>query len=210
MDGLLPVIIALIISAIFSVRKKKQEQDDTPFPSEESPWDDLMREWQEQTQQASSSPQTKSESVQPEPVQPESVQPQVRTEAPILPSASKPFVTGQPTATTLPTSCSYEELPDEEMSSIESVSLEEIPVSSRPEESSFGGPVAATVASVDSVLKGTALSPNPDVQIETPATTSAKAAASRAEEEVDTPFASGFDPRMAVLYSEVFRPKYLD
>lgn len=164
MEGLLPVIIALVVSAVIGMRKKKSETE--PFPTEESPWDDLMRELQQAQEREPHEMSTKQEVPLPQPVEATSSQPDL---ASVLPEQPK-------VAAEMQSSYGPETVPAPSMA---------VPVQSAPVDRHFDFEVLHLQ---DEVRK------------------------KEAEEEGsgETVFGSGFDPRMAVLYSEVFRPKYLD
>lgn len=168
MEGLLPVIIALVISAVFGMRKKKDPARQAPGPVAQSPWDDLMRELQ-----GSDEPRPKTYVPQREDDEDEEPQ---------------PYFT-------------YEQIPQAEPLSYET-----------PEPVALAEPIREEVLSSQGVIDLTAPSQGA-FRVFTPREMHAAAGGSLDEEEegnAGTVFESGFDPRMAVLYSEVFRPKYLD
>ncbi len=196
MEGLLPVIIALVVSAIISMRQKKAWQEEDPsFPHDESPWEDLMRELQTQT---------------PDPSQP------APTPSRDASSASKPAAPATLPTRPLPEVRSSDDTPHEpisqELFSADSEGPEGKPAAPR-------GPVyeaepkVATGQPIRS-REGTVTSMTPDKTVQMPSLQQVETvkdpAMAAQTDEPDTPFESGFDPRMAVLYSEVFRPKYQD
>ncbi len=195
MEGLLPVIIALILSAIFSRRKQKGHPEDSPFPQEESPWEDLLRELQ--SREESSTPA--SASATPSEQSAEKVVPEVHADQ------------------------TLEEIPDAEPVSLEVSSVEE-PLSSTLE------PIAGTAVweKEENVLREASVISEPvasdfDSRVvpsenafqtltlqEVQAVSNPQPTSEQADKEDDSPFVTGFDPRMAVLYSEILRPKYQD
>lgn len=196
MEGLLPVIIALVLSAIFSIQKKKASPEESSSPQKESPWEDLVRELQSREDP----PMPSSTSALP-PVQPaEKVVPKVVPSEQIL-----------------------EEIPVAEPVSLESPVVAEKPLSPSLDQTdvwSKNGGVSGernsvTLKPVTSALDLTLL-PSEDVfrtltLQEVKAVSDSAAVASESEGTVeDSPFVAGFDPRMAVLYSEILRPKYQD
>ena len=195
MEGLLPVIIALILSAIFSRRKQKGQPEDSPFPQEEPPWEDLLRELQ--SREESSTPA--SASATPSEQSAEKVVPEVHADQ------------------------TLEEIPDAEPVSLESSSAEE-PLSSTLE------PIAGTAVceKEENVSRAASVISEPvasdfDSRVvpsenafqtltlqEVQAVSHPQPTSEQADKEDDSPFVTGFDPRMAVLYSEILRPKYQD
>ena len=197
MEGLLPVIIALVLSAIFSLQKKKAHSEESSSPQSESPWDDLVRELQAREEPSKPSPSSFPPAQPAEPVIPESVpSEQILEEIPV----AEPFAgESSPVATEKPSAPSWEQTtvwPKKEVASREINSVIPEPVTSvldlthLPfEEGTFRTLTLQEVKAVSDPV----------------------AAASKQEEpEEESPLVAGFDPRMAVLYSEILHPKYQD
>lgn len=159
METLIPLLIAVILSALLSKKKKQRQgqslpEERTTLPS--SPWDDLIRELHQDKEQ-----------------------PEEQTAAPV--PATVPEETE-------PTYYSYDEQAIQELGEIrdtlpfsyDNQTLEEAkPVSPlKPFPSRSGADV-----------------PDKEPKIER-------------QEPVTGIFTDGFDPRMAVLYAEVMRPKF--
>ncbi len=166
MEGLLPLIIALVISAIISAnKKKKQISSQAPGPQEQSPWEDLVRELQK-----------REDDVRPysEPVG-----------TPVLVPAPEESEPGR-----LPY-FTYEEISGEEGISQETLSFEAPdPVAPAPRKKGAKG---GKKAAAETRIQAQKSMPEPED-----------------ETSADELFAGGFDPRMAVIYSEIMRPKYTD
>ena len=204
MEGLLPVIIALVLSAIFSIRKKKAHPEESAYPQEESPWDDLLRELQSRKESPSPSspmPASSASSASPAPSEPP-----VEQSVPAEPTAIPSEVRSEEVVVAAPVS--LETVAEEEAES-PWASLEQLPEWSASGDLS-GESSSRRVASVTSALDLTSLPSEPTFRTLTLQEVNAVSGTPTegAPTEPDPPFPSGFDPRMAVLYSEVLRPKY--
>ena len=192
------MIIALVLSAIFSIRKKKAHSEESSFPQEESPWDDLLRELQSRKESPSPS--------SPMPASSAPSEPPVEQSVPAEPTAVPSEVRSEEVVVSAPVS-----LETVAMEEAESpwASLEQFPEWSASGDLS-GASSSRRVESVTSALDLTSLPSEPAFRTLTLQEVNAVSGTPTegAPTEPESPFPSGFDPRMAVLYSEVLRPKY--
>lgn len=170
MEGLLPVIIALVISAVFGMRKKKGPAEQAPAAPEESPWDDLMRELQKRSD-----------------TPPQDYVPEEEAEA----EDPQPYFT-------------YEEIPQAQPLSYDTPEPVELAEPVR-EEAPLAPQLVASGMDLTLPSEG-AFRALTDQEVYAAVNDSRETE----EDGGGTLFESGFDPRMAVLYSEVLRPKYQD
>lgn len=178
MDGLLPLILLVILSAVLSYKKKKKnlsEESTDPYP-QESPWDDFFPE------------------VKPEIEQNRDDQPSVRT--------SESEVQSVPQAGNRPT------LPP---AAVPYTSLETVQNTSYSQEAEVvvSPSVLSSAYDCDSTLSSVHyLEEEQESNFKTSDGKYTESSAQKKASGVDDLFPTGFDARQAVLYSEIFKPRF--
>ncbi|HJB84089.1 MAG TPA: hypothetical protein IAA13_01090 [Candidatus Alistipes merdigallinarum] len=177
MDGLLPLILLVILSAVLSYKKKKKNlsEESTDSYPQESPWDDFFPE------------------VKPEIGQERDGQPPVRTLVPKI----KPTLQAENHPTPQP---------DVPYTSLETV--QDTPYSQEAERVVSMSSVLTSAYDLDSVLSSVHYL---EEEQESNFQASREYTESPDQEKstgMNDLFPTGFDARQAVLYSEIFRPRF--
>ncbi len=177
MDGLLPLILLVILSAVLSYKKKKKnlnEESTDPYP-QESPWDDFFPE------------------VKPEIEQDRDDQPSVRTSAPEVQPASQTenYPTPQPA------------VPYTSLETVQNTSY------SQEAEVVVSPSVLSSAYDCDSTLSSVHyLEEEQESNFKTSDEEYTESSVQKKSSGVDDLFPTGFDARQAVLYSEIFKPRF--
>lgn len=178
MDGLLPLILLVILSAVLSYTKKKKNlsEESTDSYPQESPWDDFFPE------------------VKPEIGQERDGQPPVRTLVPKI----KPTLQAENHPTPQP---------DVPYTSLETV--QDTPYSQEAERVVSMSSVLTSAYDLDSVLSSVHyLEEEQESNFKTSDEEYTESSVQKKSSGVDDLFPTGFDARQAVLYSEIFKPRF--
>ena len=201
-ESIWPIALMIILSMALSRKKKRPEvsdenEDETQTPPDESPWDEMMREIRKRAAEAQRQAEAEANNT------PTSAQ---ETQTVPIPSvtATEPKRSQISSQLEPPTSdeSSYEEVevPTQYSFDAEAVQSFERGHKFSYEEDADTVSLTATPNVTPNVLPSSTASASSDSEHETKPSLS---------DEPDKPlFPDGFDPRMAVLYSEIFQRRY--